>query len=644
MSKIIPVEDAVSLVQDGDVLAVSGYGTNGVPEKLLAGLQTRFLESGAPNGLTLMYAGGIGDGRERGLNRLGYERLLKRVIGGHYGLIPAIEKLARENRIEAYNFPEGIITHLYRNIAAGKRGALSNVGLGTFVDPRLEGAKVNEAATEDLVEVLTLNGREVLYFTGSPINVAFIRGTTSDPEGNISLEKESLSLENLSLALAARNSGGIVICQVERVAQLNSIDARNVRIPGIMIDCVVVAEPEFHMQTYDHHYNPALSGEIRVPLETLPPLPLDEKKVALRRAAMELSAGAIVNLGVGLPSSIGNVTNEEMIADRIMLTVDPGIFGGVPLAGYGFGAALNYHASIDHATQFDFIDGGGIDIACLGFAECDSQGNINASRFSGRVSGCGGFINISQNSKKVVFLGTFTSGGLKTRIDDGKLNIEAEGKYRKFVDKVGQVTFSGRRAGHEGRKILYVTERCVFVLREEGLELTEVAPGIDVRKDILDLLPFKPIVFEPKEMNPALFRPEVMGLREALNDIRIEDRISYNAQTNTLFLDFAGMRVRTEADLERIKQAVEGTLKPLGRRVTSIVNYDSFWVDPEIASQYLDLVRYVESNYYLRVSRYTTNGFMRIKLARGLQERDVTATVVQNYVEAAKSLKSDKPV
>ena len=302
MSKIIPVEDAVALIQDGDVLAVSGYGTNGVPEKLLAGLESRFSETGEPGDLTLVFAGGIGDGKERGLNRLGYEGLLKRVIGGHYGLIPKIEKLASENRIEAYNFPEGVITQLYRNIAAGKLGALSSVGLETFVDPRLEGAKVNEAAKEDLVELLTLNGREVLYFSAFPITVAFIRGTTADAEGNISFERESLSLETLSLAMAARNSGGITICQVERVAQLNSIDARHVRIPGFMVDCIVVAEPDMHMQTYDEHYNPALSGEIRVPLETLPPLPLDEKKVALRRAAMELTPQAIVNLGVGLAS------------------------------------------------------------------------------------------------------------------------------------------------------------------------------------------------------------------------------------------------------------------------------------------------------------------------------------------------------
>ncbi|MFC1680485.1 acyl CoA:acetate/3-ketoacid CoA transferase [Pseudomonadota bacterium] len=639
MSKIIPAEDAVALIQSGDVVAVSGYGTNGVPEKLLAMLETRFLADDEPCELTLVFAGGIGDGKDRGLNRLGHEGLLKRVIGGHFGLIPKIEALARDNKIEAYNFPEGVITHLYRNIAAGKRGALSRIGLETFVDPRLEGAKVNEAAKEDLVELLSLNGEESLYFSAPPVDVALIRGTTADSDGNISLERESLSLENLSLAMAARNSGGIVICQVERVAQLNSIDARLVRVPGFMVDCIVLAEPEYHMQNYGEQYNPALSGEIRVPLESLPPLPLDEKKIVLRRAAMELTPRAIVNLGVGLASGVGNIANEEKISDQIMLTVDPGIYGGVPLAGYGFGAALNYIATIDHATQFDFIDGGGIDIACLGFAECDGAGNVNASRFSGRVTGCGGFINISQKSKKVVFVGTFTSGGLQTKIKNRKLSIVKEGKFRKFVESVSQVTFSGKRAGREGRAVLYVTERCVFTLREDGLELIEVAPGVDIHKDILDQLPFEPIVNNPKPMMPSLFHSDVIGMRESISDIGIEDRVHYDPGSNTLFLDFAGMRVKNLQDLDRIQVAVESTLKPLGRRVISIVNYDSFWVDPDITDKYMDLVQYVEDNFYLKVSRYTTNGFMRIKLSRGLEERRISSDVVHDYVEARKSLK-----
>lgn len=638
MTKIISVEDAVGLIQNRDVLAVSGYGTNGVPEKILQAVGARFDSTSEPRDLTIMFAGGIGDGAGRGLNHLGKEGLIARTIGGHYGLIPSFERLAVENKIKAYNFPEGVMTHLYRNIAAGKLGAMSHVGLETFVDPRLEGGKINEAADDDLVRLLEIDGDEILYFKGFPVDIAVIRGTTADSDGNISLERESLSLENLSLAMAARNSGGIVICQVERIAQNNSIDARHVRIPGFMVDCVVLAEPELHMQNFDSQYNPALSGEMRVPLDAHPILPLDEKKIVMRRAALELTPHAIVNLGLGIPSGVGNIANEEKISDRIMLTVDPGIYGGVPLDGFGFGAALNYVASIDHATQFDFIDGGGIDIAVLGFAECDGQGNINASRFSNRISGCGGFINISQNSKKVVFVGTFTSGGLKTEISDGKLKILQEGKFSKFAEAVGQVTFSGTRAAREGRSVLYVTERCVFRLTEGGLELIEVAPGIDLENEILALLPFQPIMTSPVPMLPNLFRPDRMGLLELISDISIEKRINYNTKNNALFLDFSGMRLNTIDDVERVKDAVEAVLAPLNRRVDAIVNYDSFWVNPEVSENYMDAVRYIESNYYQKASRYTTNGFERIQLAKGLAERQVLSHVVHNFIEAKRDL------
>ena len=642
MTKIIPAADAIALVQDGDTIAVSGYGTNGVPEKLLASLESRFAAEGSPRNLTLVYAGGIGDGQDRGLNRLGAEGLLKRVIGGHYGLIPKIERLAAEEKIEAYNLPEGIITHLYRDIAAGKPGTLSNVGLGTFVDPRIEGAKVNKSAVEDLVELVELNGQETLFFKSFPINVAVIRGTTADPDGNITVEKESLRLECLAIAMAARNSGGVVLCQVERVAQSRSLDARRVRIPGILVDCVVVAEPEFHMQTYNSQYNPTLSGELRTPLESLKPGPLNEKKIIARRAAMELTPHSIVNLGLGLPSLIGAIANEERMSDEIMLTVDPGVFGGVPLGGFDFGAAVNFSASIDHPNQFDFIDGGGLDSAYLGFAQCDGDGNVNASRFSGRISGCGGFINISQNSKKVVFVGTFTSGGFRTSIENGNIRIEQEGKFSKFTKTVSQITFSGKVAAAAGKRVLYVTERCVFILHEEGLELIEVASGIDIKTQILDLLPFTPIVYEPKPMLESLFQEGPFGLRELLHDIHIEDRISYNAQTNTLFLDYGGMRVNNSDDLVRIKNAVDSTLEPLGRQVNAIVNYDSFWANPEIMDDYLDLVRYVEDRYYIKVSRYTSNGFARLKLAKGLSKRAVTSDLMHTHIEARARL-SENP-
>ena len=481
LRKVVSAEDAVALIRDRDVLATAGYGGNGTPEQLFVALERRFLETNGPRDLTLVFAGGQGDGKDRGLNHLGHEGLLRRVIAGHYGLVPKIERLAVENKIEAYNFPEGVITHLYRDIAAGKPGTLSRVGLGTFVDPRIEGGKVNAAAKEDLVELVSLAGRESLFFKALPIHVAFIRGTTADPNGNVTTEKESLPLEILAMALAAKNSGGIVICQVERIAESGSLDARRVRIPGILVDAVVIASPEYHQQNYGTAYDPALSGELRVPLETLPALPLDEKKVIARRAALYLTPNSIVNLGLGLPENVGHVVREERVHDLLTLTVDPGVIGGVPLSGPHFGAAVNFSAMIDHPYQFDFIDGGGLDCAVLGFAECDAQGSVNASRFADRIAGCGGFINITQNSKKVLFVGTFTSGGFEAKVADGKLSIVKEGRFSKFVDRIRQITFSGPLARTSEKEVLFITERCVLKLVDNGLELIEVAPGIDAR-------------------------------------------------------------------------------------------------------------------------------------------------------------------
>jgi len=639
-NKVVSQDDAIALVRDGDVLCTTGYGGNGTPDQLLIALEQRFLDTQSPRDLTLVYAGGQGDADERGLNHLAYEGLLKRVIGGHYGLIPKLEKLAVENKVEAYNFPEGAITHLYRDIAGGKAGTLSKVGIGTFVDPRIEGGKVNEAAKEDLIELVELAGEESLFYKSFPVNVVFIRGTTADADGNVTMEKESLRLENLSLALAARNSGGIVICQVERVAESGSLDARRVRIPGVLVDCIVVATSENHMQTYGTQYNPAMSGEVRVPLNTLSKLPLDIKKVIARRAAMEITPNSVINLGVGMPDLVGNVANEENIHDLMTLTVDPGVFGGVPMGGLDFGASVNFSASIDHPYQFDFIDGGGLDCAVLGFAECDALGSVNASKFGNRLSGCGGFINITQNSKSVIFVGTFTAGGLKISVENGELVINQEGKFRKFVEQIGQITFSGPYAASHEKRVLYVTERCVFKLQKEGLALIEVAPGIDLQRDILDHLPFVPVMEDVGVMDPALFVESQIGLRARLMDLNIEDRIRLDADGNSLFLDFSGMRVRSTRDIDEIINAVDATLKPHGRRVTAIVNYDSFSVDTDVADQYMDAVQYVEKTYYDKVSRYTTSGFMRLKLAHELGKRDVTTSVVESHSDAKTELET----
>jgi propionate CoA-transferase len=643
LKKVIPVEDAISVLRDGDVLATSGYGGHGVPEQLLEALEKRFLETEHPCQLTLVHSTGQGDGKEKGLNLLAHEGLLRRVIGGYFGLSPKIGRLIQENKVEAYNLPEGVITHLYRDIAAGRPGTVSRVGLGTFVDPRLDGGKMNRATVVNLVDVIPIDGKEYLLYRTFPINVAFIRGTTADPDGNITMEKEALELEVLALAMAARNSHGYVICQVERIAAEGSLDARHVRLPGAFVDAVVVAETQHHAQTYGTVYNPALSGEVRIPVKTLPPLPLDDRKVIARRAAMELLPNSVVNLGIGLPDYVGRVASEEKIYDLMTLTVDPGVMGGIPAGGADFGAAINYQALIDHCSQFDFIDGGGLDCAFLGFAECDGQGNVNASRFGDRIAGCGGFINISQNAKKVVFMGNFAAGGAEYAVEDGRLRIVREGRVGKFVERVAQTTFSGRVAADQNKSVLYVTERCVFRLTSAGLALAEVAPGIDLEKDVLAHLPFHPIIEGPALMDGSIFTHPPMGLRGRMLDVHIEKRLSYDAATNTAFMNYAGMRVRDAEDVATIIAAVDRLLEPLGTRVKCIVNYEGFTVDDEAMDAYMDGVKYVEKKYYLKVSRFTNSGFLRLKLGKELERREVSASVFETRREAEHHLSFPKP-
>ena len=505
--KVVTASEAIALIRDGDTLVDTGFVGCGAPEDLLATLEQRFLESRSPHDLTLVFAAGQGDGAERGLNRLGHDGLLKRVVGGHWGLIPKVAKLALANRIEGYNLPQGVISQLYRAIAGRKPGVITKVGLKTFVDPRREGGKINEISTEDLVELIELGGEEWLYYKSFPIHVAFCRGTTADPNGNVTMEKEALTLDNLAMAMAAKNSGGLVIVQVERIAEAGSLNPRQVKIPGILVDCVVIARPEYHAQTYGLYYDPSFAAEIKVPLGSLAALPLDERKLIARRCVFELPPGGVVNLGIGMPEGLASVANEEQILRYVTLTTEPGGIGGVPQGGLNFGAGVNTDAIVDQNQQFDFYDGGGLDMACLGLAECDEEGNLNVSRFGPKLAGAGGFINISQNARKVVFAGTFTAGGLKTTVEEGKLRIVQEGRARKFVKRVGQVTFSGAYANETHQPVLYVTERCVFRLTERGLALTEVAPGIDIERDILAHMDFAPIVGNVVEMDGAHLPP-----------------------------------------------------------------------------------------------------------------------------------------
>jgi propionate CoA-transferase len=630
LKKIIEAADAVAVIHSGDTVASSGYAGSGTPDQLFFSIEQRFLESEQPRDLTLVFSTGQGDMQDKGLNRLAHEGLVRRVIGGYFGLSPKLEKLIVDNRIEAYNLPEGVLTQLYRDIGARKPGLLSRVGLGTYVDPRLGGGRMNERTTEEIVQLLQIDGRDMLFYKAFPINVALIRGTTADPNGNITTERETLALENLALAIAARNSGGIVIAQVERVAAEGSLDARGIRIPGILVDCVVLAEPEHHMQTYGTRFNPALSGELREPPGRIRPVELSDRKLIARRAVLELAPNSVINVGVGsIPDQVPQVAGEERVQDLLSLVVDSGVVGGVPMSGLDFGAASNFEAVIEHASAFDFIDGGGLDVAFLGFGECDAQGNVNASKFGKRIPGCGGFIDISQNAKKVVFMGTFSSGGLEVAVDDGRVRIVTEGRISKFVERIGQTTFSAAYARSCGQDVIYVTERCVFRLGEHGLTLVEVAPGIDLEHDILQRLPFKPSIDGLRPMDPTVFRNAPMHLRERMLDTHMEDRLSYDAETNTVYMNYSGLRVRNLSDLDAIGDAVDALLAPLGKRVHSVVNYERFTCDDDVFDQYADLVKRVEQAYYLSVKRYTSGAFLRHKLGMELSKRQISSEILE---------------
>lgn len=514
MSKLTSVQDAVKLIKDGDTVAFGGFVGAVHAEEVTAGIQASFLETAHPKDLTVVYAAGQGDGKEKGLNHLGEEGLVKRIVGGHWGLVPRLQKLALENKLSAYNLPQGVISHLFRDIAAGKMGVLTHVGLKTFADPRLEGGKINDISKKDidLVKVVNIEGEERLLYKAFPINVGIIRATYADTQGNCTMEHEGALAETLAIAQAAKNSGGKVIVQVKQIVEYGSLDARLVKIPGIYVDAIVVASEENHRQTFGTYYNPAYSGETRVPVDSLAPLPLSERKIIARRAAMELIPDAVVNLGIGMPEGVASIAAEEGLSGMV-LTTESGTIGGIPAGGGDFGVTTNPDCVLEQPTQFDFYDGGGLDVAFLGLAQMDVHGNINVSKFGPKIAGCGGFINITQNARKVIYCGTFTAGGLKISVTDGKLNIDQEGKSKKLISEVEQVTFSGAYAQEKGQPVLYITERAVFKLTPEGVELIEIAPGIDLQKDVLDQMEFKPIVKDVKTMDQRIFRDDLMGLK-----------------------------------------------------------------------------------------------------------------------------------
>lgn len=513
---VISAMEAVSYVKDNMTIIPSGFVGNNLPETLNRALETRFLQTGSPANLTLIYVAGQGNRAGAGAEHYAHERLLKRVIGGHWNMAPNLGQLAMDNKIEAYNLPQGTLAQLMRDIAGGRQGTITHVGLNTFVDPRIEGGKLNAKTTEDIVEVVDILGEEKLLYKSFPIDIAFIRGSYADEDGNITLEEEGVTLEGTSIAQATKNSGGKVFVQVKKVVASGHLDPRLVKIPGIYVDAIVIADEEQDQtQSVGYADDGAICGAYRVPLSSIEYPSLSAKKVIGRRAAMELAPKTVVNLGIGIPEYISMIAGEEGIDDWMTLTVEAGPVGGIPQGGTKFGISVNPIAILDQPYQFDFYDGGGIDLAFLGLAQADKEGNINVSKFGSRVAGCGGFINITQNAKKVVFCGTFTAGGLKLAIGNGELKILEEGSSAKFVDTVEQITFSGKYANKVGQPVLYITERAVLELKKDGIYLTEVAPGVDVQTQIIDLMGFTPKISENlKTMDARIFTDQLMGLKK----------------------------------------------------------------------------------------------------------------------------------
>ena len=512
----VTADEAVTFIRSGDTLLIGGSGGgHAVPEALMAALERRFLAEGQPRDITALHPVGLGDFADRGANHFAHEGLLKRVVSGTFVNSPKISDLAIADKVEGYTLPQGALSQLMREIAAGRPGLLTKTGLHTFVDPRHGGGRQSPSATEDLVELVQFRGEEYLFYKPYHIDVCFLRGTTADEDGNISMEQEAVFLEMLSEAQATKRCGGLVIAQVKRIAKRGALPPKTVKIPGILVDLVVVDPGQW--QTFQVEYSPSYAGELRMPLSDIPVLPLDARKIIARRAALELFPGAICNLGAGISTGIANIAAEEGVLDEVCFTNEQGLIGGAPASGGDAGAAKNYAAIIDQPYQFDFYDGGGLDLAFLSFAEVDAEGNVNVSRFGNRIVGPGGFINISQNARAVMYSGTFTAGKSDIAWPDGQTRIAQDGAHSKFVAQVQQITYSGRYGAERGQRVLYLTERAVFRLGADGLELIEIAPGVDVDRDILSRMGFRPQVSpELRTMDARLFRPEPVGFADHL--------------------------------------------------------------------------------------------------------------------------------
>jgi len=512
--KVLSKHQAAELIQDGDKIVLGGFIGSVVPEAIESAIGQRFLSSGHPRNLELYFTAGQGDGHGRANNHLAHSGMVSMAYGGHWGLIPNLQKLANDHEITGYNFPQGVISHLLRDSAAGKPGTLTHVGLGTFVDPLLGGGKINSITKQDRVSRITIEQQDYLFYRRIDANVAILRGTTADEHGNITMEDECFFLENLAAAQLVTNMGGTVIVQVKRVVKAGQLNPQEVKIPGIFVNVVTIADESEHMQTFAEAMNPTYCGRGDISqIEPAPAVLLDAKKIIARRAALELIRGSVLNYGIGIPEMIAAITDEEGVTDQVIATVESGAIGGTLASGLSFGASAFPQAIITQDQIFDFYDGGGLDQAFLGLAQCDAKGDLNVSKFGAKIAGCGGFINISQNAKQVFFCGTFTANQLKIATQHGQLQIVKEGQVKKFIEQVQQITFSADYARARGKTVLYITERAVFRLVDQTLELIEIAPGIDLERDIIAQMDFKPLISnELKLMDSRIFIDQPMGL------------------------------------------------------------------------------------------------------------------------------------
>jgi propionate CoA-transferase len=510
--KVVTAREAAQLIKPGNGVMISGSGGGHcIPESILVEIEQRYLSESQPRDLCLIHVVGLGDRATRGVAHFCHDGMIKRSITSALIDSPTMIPMVLQDKIESYILPQGVLSQITRDIAGGRPGLITKVGLHTFMDPRQLGGKQSPSARDDLIELMTIDGEEWLRYKPFQIDIALLRGTTADEDGNITMEHEALFGEMISTAQACRRQGGIVIVEVKRLAKRGALPPKNVKIPGILVDYVVV-DPK-QRQTYATEYDASYAGELQVPLQHLKALDFSERKIVARRAAMEIVPGAVCNLGAGISTGISAVAAEEGILDEMILTNEQGFIGGAPLTGVDSGTAQNYQALIDAPYQFDFYDGGGLDIAFLSFAEVDPRGNVNISRFGDKIVGVGGFINISQNARKMVFSGTFTAGGLKTVFENGRLRIVREGRHRKFVGSIEQICYNATFAAKQGRSALFVTERALFRATVTGLELIEIAPGIDVERDILAHMDFRPAVAANlKLMDARLFAPQLMGL------------------------------------------------------------------------------------------------------------------------------------